>query len=219
LLNCVSSEPGAGQTDRILIDVISQIVGLSLSQIEETFCDAVGMHLFGASYAFAFHYLLAPSLGGTRAIQYPPLSVRAQNIEGLAGLDFNQIGLSNYSAEFRDRQPSLTQPDTFIVLAADEIAQQMATSTYQLAKQTVTSKAPQFVPERAAQDEILAMFRHGVPANAPRSMSDILNAGWMYVTQQKDTFDESDRSLIEWASELILKSLEVLEYRTRTSHA
>ncbi len=59
------------------------------------------------------------------------------------------------------------------------------------------------------------MFKYGVPANEPSSISDIVNAGWTYVVQNRATFDESERSLVEWVSELILKSVEVLEYRTR----
>ncbi len=95
-------------TEPILIDVISKMVALSLSQIEETFCDAAGMALFGASFAFAFHYLLAPSFGGTRAVEYPPLAIRAKNIETFGGTDLHSVGLGGYSSEFRDREPALT---------------------------------------------------------------------------------------------------------------
>ena len=43
-----------------VVHTIANIVSLALSQIEETFCDAVGLFLFGRSFAHAFHYLLAP---------------------------------------------------------------------------------------------------------------------------------------------------------------
>lgn len=206
-------------TDRTLIDVISNIVGLSLSQMEETFCDALGVGLFGLSYAFAFHYLLAPSLGGTRAPQYPPLPVRAANIDRLGGINLSATGLANYALEFRDRQPNLAAQDQFVLDAADAIAQSSASLMFDVAKDIVQSRATRFAPDVRATDAIIAMFDFGVPANNPRSMSDILNAGWSYVTKHRSSFDEKERGLIEWVSELILKSLEVLEYRTRTGNA
>ena len=150
---------------------------------------------------------------------YPPLTVRAKNIETLGGIDLNRIGLPNYSSEFRDRQPSLTLEYGFIVSAADQIGQQLAKVMYELARQIAEAKASKFLPDANAHDQILVMFEYGVPANSPRSMSDILNAGWTYIVQKRDTFDETERNLIDWVSELILKSVEVLEYRTRTDHA
>lgn len=203
----------------ILVDALSRIVAISLSQTEETFCDALGARLFGASYAFAFHYLLAPSLGGTRSLEYPRLSVRAKNLSAFGGLNLKSLGFENYMAEFQDREPGLAPADDFILGAADNIAQQMSATMYRHAKRIATTKASKFMPDPKAQKNILKMFTHGVPARAPRSISDILNAGWEYVMLNKDTFDEKERSLVDWVSELILKSVEVLELRMRLDHA
>ena len=49
----------------------------------------------------------------------------------------------------------------------------------------------------------------------PESLADILNAGWSYLIQVAAKHDESERPLFEWVSELILKSVEVLEFRRR----
>jgi hypothetical protein len=40
-------------------------------QAEETFCDCLGLRLFGASYLEAFAYLLAPCVPGERSLVYP----------------------------------------------------------------------------------------------------------------------------------------------------
>jgi hypothetical protein len=48
-----------------------------LSQAEESFCDFIGVRIFGASYLHAFAYLLAPSFG-TRAIEYPGIETRVK---------------------------------------------------------------------------------------------------------------------------------------------
>lgn len=205
------------QTNPILVDILSEIVTLSLSQIEETFCDALGAYLFGNSYAFAFHYLLAPSLGGTRAFEYPTLETRAQNISN--ALNLKNKYFTNYPAEFHDKQPTLALRDEFILRAADEIAKEMSALMYLSAKQIVTAKAKQFAPDDIATNEILLMFKHDIPAGSPRSLSDILNAGWYYVSEHAATHNELERPLFDWVSELVLKSIEVLEYRTRVDHA
>jgi hypothetical protein len=82
-------------SNMFLINIQSEIGALSLSQIEELFCDATGIHLFGESYAYAFHYLLAPSLGGLRSITYPPLEIRAQLIATLGKLDLKSLGFAD----------------------------------------------------------------------------------------------------------------------------
>jgi hypothetical protein len=205
------------RTNRILVDVLSDIVTLALSQMEETFCDALGVHLFGNSYAFAFHYLLAPSLGGTRALQYPTLITRARNITN--ALDLKLAGFKNYSSEFEEKQPDLAERDNFIVGAADDIAIAMSSQMYMAAQNIVCRRAQRFVSDEGAVNDILLMFNHDVPAQNPRSLSDILNAAWRYVNENAKTHKESKRPLFEWTSELVLKSIEVLEYRTRVDHA
>jgi hypothetical protein len=90
-----------------LVHVQSDIVSLSLSQIEELFCDATGIHLFGGSYAFAFHYLLAPCLGGERPLEYPRLQTRAEFLATLGKVDLKSLGFADYTSEFQDEQPSL----------------------------------------------------------------------------------------------------------------
>ena len=197
----------------------SDIRKLSLSQIEELFCDATGVHLFGDSYVYAFHYLLAPSLGGSRPLEYPPLVFRAQLLATLGNVDSIALGFADYPSEFRDEQPSLSSRDEFISTIADDIAKSMGKAMYHEAEQIVSSKAKRFVPDRTAQAEIIRMFERGIPAKSPRSMSDILNASWAYVRIKASTFEEKERSLIEWISELALKSIEVLEYRGRVDNA
>ena len=157
-----------------LINTQSEIGTLSLSQIEEIFCDATGIHLFGESYAYAFHYLLAPSLGGVRSITYPPLDLRAQLIATLSKLDLKSLGFADYGAEFRDAQPNLSSRDEFICAAADDIAKSMGKEMYDEAEAIVLGKGSQYVPDRASQVEILRMFERGIPARG----SSLRTAGY-----------------------------------------
>jgi hypothetical protein len=145
-----------------LVHVQSDIVGLSLSQIEEIFCDAIGIQLFGASFAYAFHYLLAPSLGGTRPLEYPPLTSRAEFLENCGKVDLKALGFSDYASEFRDQQPNLAPRIQFVSTVADHIGRVMGTKMYTEAEQIVLSKASQFIPEPEATSKILRMFEYGI---------------------------------------------------------
>ena len=49
-------------------------------QAEETFCDFVGMRLFGYSYINVFAYMVSPRLSMERVEQYPKLTTRVQNL-------------------------------------------------------------------------------------------------------------------------------------------
>ncbi|MBF0324747.1 MAG: hypothetical protein HQL42_06700 [Alphaproteobacteria bacterium] len=42
-----------------------------INQVEEVFCDIVGIRMFGASYLYAFHYLLCPGVGTKYNNNYP----------------------------------------------------------------------------------------------------------------------------------------------------
>lgn len=199
--------------------VISDIVQIALSQIEEIFCDGVGAHLFGQSYALAFHYLLAPSLGGSRPIDYPTMQNRADFIANLGGIDLTLHGFPDYKSEFVDRLPKMPARETFTSSAADAIGIKLAATMYSEAQSIVISKAKIFAAEPSAQAGILKKFQNGVPAREPRSLPDIVNAGWAYFQSEAPTFQESERELVEWISELILKSIEVLEFRSRIKNA
>jgi hypothetical protein len=206
-------------TNTTLINVRSAIVGLCLGQLEETFCDAIGICLFGASYAHAFHYLLAPSLGGTRPLEYPRLTVRAGNLSRYGGIDLTTLGFSEYAKEFQDKQPNLSDRDLFISVSADELCISMSATIYDQARNIVFAKADSFRWNENDENDIVLMFNNHVPATKPRSLADILNAGWKYAIANAATFDESERPLFEWTSELVLKSIEVLEYQTRIRNA
>jgi hypothetical protein len=198
---------------------VSDIVELALYQIEEIFCDAIGAWLFGQSYALAFHYLLAPNLGGDRPIEYPTLQSRADFIAQFGGVDLSAHGFPDYKGDFADWQPRMPLRQQFTSGAADAIGIKLANTMYQKAHDIVTTTAAKHAPDPAAEKNILEKFQHGIPAHSPRSLPDIVNAGWAYFQENGGNFDEKDRSLVDWISELILKSIEVLEFRSRVKNA
>jgi hypothetical protein len=199
--------------------VISNVMQIALSQIEEIFCDGVGAHLFGQSYALAFHYLLAPSLGGVRTTEYPTMQNRADFIATLGGVDLTKQGFADYKSEFSDLIIPMPPREAFTPDGADAIGVKLAPLMYREAQSVVMSKAGKFASDPSAQAGIVNKFLNGLPAREPRSLPDIVNAGWTYFQSQAPIFVENERELVEWISELVLKSIEVLEFRSRTKNA
>ena len=199
--------------------VVSNVMQIALSQIEEIFCDGVGAHLFGQSYALAFHYLLAPSLGGVRTTEYPTMQNRADFIATLGGVDLTKQGFSDYKSEFSDLIIPMPPREAFTPDGADAIGVKLAPLMYREAQSVVMSKAGKFASDPSAQPGIVNKFLNGLPAREPRSLPDIVNAGWTYFQSQAPIFVENERELVEWISELVLKSIEVLEFRSRTKNA
>ena len=198
---------------------VDDISPLTLGQMEEIFCDAIGLKIFGDSFVQSFHYLLAPGFGVDRSLSYPPLPTRAKFMVDHGGLDFLGLGYADFPSEFQEQQPNLSRDQKFISAAADEIAEAMAADLYVEATNKVRQTASDLIPDKSAQADILTMFKCRIPSRHPRSLSDILNAGWEFVRTEGKTHDSGERPLFEWISELVLKSIEVLEFQRRLKDA
>ena len=202
-------------SDIFLANIITNITSLALSQIEETFCDGVGLFLFGRSFVYAFHYLLAPGVGGQRSPKYPPLSTRAHFIATYGNIDLSTLGFPNFASEFTENRAMLSPRSTFMLEIADRITSGLAQVIYREAQDLIVAKASSMLPDSAIESEILNMFQAGVPAKAPGSLANILNAGWDYVICERAKSGPRSRPLFDWISELIFKTIEVFEYERR----
>jgi hypothetical protein len=201
--------------DIFIADIITKITSMALSQIEETFCDAVGLFIFGRSFVYAFHYLLAPGVGGQRSPKYPPLSTRAHFMEIYGNINLSTLGFSNFTGEFTENTVILSPRSTFLLQLADRIMSGLAQEVYREAQALVFAKAGSMLPDSAREAEILKMFRAEVPAKGPGALSNILNAGWDYVICERANSVPRSRPLFDWISELIFKTIEVFEYERR----
>jgi hypothetical protein len=202
-------------TNMFISQIVADIVSCALGQVEETFCDAVGLALFGKSFVYAFHYLLAPGVGGQRDPYYPPLHTRALFMRSHGALDFSTLGFTRFEMEFSPPRLSQLGPKSdFIIAAADHITNHLAPKTYLDARNSVVTKATRMLPDEAAEAEIVRLYSAGMPAKSPRSLANILNAGWEFVVRNRDSYT-GERPLFEWVSELIFKTIEVFEYERR----
>lgn len=77
-----------------------------LRQLEEIFCDFIGLGIYGKAYLYAFAYLIAPSDGGPRSVHYPDTKARA-NLLSEYGKKYG-VDLIGYGEEFAADQPPRT---------------------------------------------------------------------------------------------------------------
>ena len=187
-----------------------------LSQAKETFCDLLGLRIFGESFLHAFAYLLAP--GGYRPPTYPKWTTRVNNL--LRAADAYRISAPvAYGNLFDDSGEEVDAGAQTAILQdlADIASQSVVPLMIDLANKQVTDAG---VPEgsQAAVKRIYDdLSLHIVPARDPVALSDILNAGWKAFHDptlwENTNLDKEQRDVT--LKELLLKSVEVLEVQTR----
>lgn len=189
-------------------------------QAEETFCDCFGLRVFGRAYANALAYLLAPKLKTTRSPEYPELSARMQQLRDAAAhrdLDLGNDYLGLILAEKPAFTSDLDPAKAHLLGAADHVCAELFVALRDDADEAFrNAKLPDLDEARVAA--CLSDLRLGVPPSGARSLTALLNAGWL-------AFDGLDE--MSWArqvkdpgrvlNELVMKAFEILEIETRQS--
>jgi hypothetical protein len=182
-------------------------------QIEETFCDMVGLRIFGESYCQAFAYLLAPGLRSARSVIYPNRRRRITNMSTAA----KAYGVST-PPNFVDLFEDMTEPaeyernKKFLLSLADYSSQCQTDAIIKLASEIVTN-AGVTLPSKEKADDIYADLELIAPAQQAGCLANILNAGWRGF-HDEELWSEIPqiKSRPNVLKELLLKSIEVLEY-------
>ena len=185
-------------------------------QLEEIFCDMMGVRLFAEAYLHAFAYLLSPCLPGERSPVYPTIQTRVA-ILLQAAIHMGLAPPEGY-ADLFDSQPEPSSPVVkLLVSIADAAVSVLVPSALQEAIGFADGKgAPRKSVVHVA--DIGRGYRMVIPAAGKATLADLVNAGWecfhdaslwgdiMQVHQQ-------DRHRVLY--DLVLKSLEVSEYSER----
>lgn len=182
-------------------------------QAEETFCDMVGLRIFGESYLQAFAYLLSPRLVGMRSVIYPNFRRRVKDLK--AGAEAFEVKVPpKYSDLFEDfsEPPDYERNKKFLLSLADSASEQQGTDLIALAgKIVLEANVP--LPSEEKTAEIYRDLELIAPAHSAVSLANILNAGWRAFHDEKlwagISQIKSRRAVLK---ELLLKSIEVLEY-------
>ena len=186
------------------------------SQAEETFCDFVGLRLFGVSYLKAFSYLASPRLSMQRVEEYPRLTTRVRNLVDVA-LRFHVDPPAGFTELFED-DPEADHQDSvrFNLHVADEALGAL--------RDTISIKVEHFLssdlaphPDGEEVGRILRCVKQVVPAKDARSLADILNAAWLAFEDESlwESIPELHKKKDEVLKELILKNIEIFEIERR----
>ncbi len=187
----------------------------SAKQAEESFCDFVGLKIFGRSYLKAFAYLLSPKLSGMGSQWYPNMAARVANLV-TAAKSFGVSAPEHYQSMFEaDTSPPLGPADEFRLALADDALEGLVPALINKAGDLIEDTGINLPTDQGAA-AIFDRFKLGIPAVGVKCISDILNAGWR--AYEDSDFWKGDLQLAEDTnrrkknlSELILKSFEVFE--------
>lgn len=189
-----------------------------LRQIEEIFCDFVGLHLFGEGYLHAFRYLVAPGDVGHRSLKYPPTKERGRLLQAYA----EKIGIEapGYSEEFADGHENKNQIYELLVLrAADAIRNTYVEEMYGAAARQMV-KAGIEIPAATEIEQTLLYFAQGMPTDKIGSIGSLISAAWrLYLDTDGRKLLKGTQSPIGHVSDLVLKSVEAFDFREELKRA
>ena len=196
------------------LDALQNVVlGTALKQLEETFCDLFGLYVFGASYAYAYEYFLAPG-GGKRSPLYPSSSERIGYL--LTGAKTLKIDIEPELFErWRQSTPRKgVDPDSlaFADEAVAEVFPGLMRRTFEILRDRQVEP-----PRTTVVDQIIAAFASQVPYDGDATFPEIVTAGWRYLRGKGGLSELGDLAECEMLGELMLKSIEVAEFRARLS--
>lgn len=188
----------------------------AVRQAEESFCDFLGVRLFGEAFLHSSAYLLAPSRKGPRSYEYPNKRDRASALVAAAGRDGLAVP-DGFGTMFHDLdEPPAEYERTRLLLALADSARRSILLQLEAKAESITGSAG--VPKRdpGKIGECLASFRLMIPAEQSGGLANILNAGWEALLAPgffTDVLQEKHKA--DYLSELILKSAEILEVESR----
>jgi len=201
------------QTDMLLVGHLGNVTKIVIDQIEEVFCDFVGLRIFGESYFHSFEYLLAPSLGGARISVYPSIEDRIAYMERCA-IEFDILIRSNFAENFCERTKSLAREEVFYIEVADSVVASLVDDLV-LESKLICDRAKIEIRSRELVDLASRKFGRGMPVEDLRNLSDIINAGWVAFLDDSVWSHSlsSDEDRMNVVNEIIFKSVEIMEYR------
>ena len=199
---------GAGGASRALDEPVEN----GLRQLQEFFCDFVGLYIFGQAYLDLFDYLLTPAPSKERNPQYPSVRARAQALSR----NLKKLALPK-SEEFADGFPEQSNPFdaaelSFLNLVlADEassskLADAAADKAFELCRQRGLLP-PKVNDSRKVQLE----FENGLPADNVSGLGAVVSGAWRAFKSKRFLPGKADQERIAYLNELTMKSIEILE--------
>lgn len=183
----------------------------AMRQLEEVFCDHFGLAVFGEAFLYAYDYFLAPG-GGLRAAGYPSARDRVRYlVDGARALGIEPE--PRLFTSWQDSTPKETL-ETEVLFFADQAVNDCVALVRSRAFDILKGKAI-LPPDAAAVTRVEAAFDAEVPDGDGASLAEIVTAGWRYLRRQGGLSLDADLDEYDMLCELMLKSIEVSEFKLR----
>jgi len=185
----------------------------AMLQMEEIFCDFVGLRLFAESFLHALTYLMSPRLPGERSLHYPNIVNRVRYLIDAS----NKFSISvppDFEFGFMAEDEPTEPEKKLLISIADTVSSSFVSDLIDDVGEFLREKD---VPMRNS-DNVLQISKEFYDWVSPTSKSyalvDILNAGWNCMLD-KDLWKNvaqvkpEDRERV--LKDIVLKSIEVSE--------
>ncbi|MFO1485913.1 MAG: hypothetical protein U1F71_21305 [Verrucomicrobiaceae bacterium] len=183
-------------------------------QLQETFCDLIGVRVFGTSYLHAFRHFLAGCVG--RSEVYPSDYDRAVIQKAMCDR-YQFLCPKGFLKCFDQKDDKAADVDNELLSKVDEVRKTL-TSKLHLMVDSIASERSIPMPDNKKRKGCLDRLRWFVPITGARSLADIMNAAWE--AAHTENFFKNPRlneQPEEHLKEVVLKSIEVFEIEQRMS--
>ncbi len=185
------------------------------AQAKETFCDFIGLKIFGTSFLHAHAYLFAPNVSSPRSVKYPNPIKRVNYLITAANAKGYKFKIPDgYKDMFKDRPlPELTKGEKFQLSIADHVLDSKVDILIKRAEELI-SKTGIPKPCETESDIICKRFKFVVPAQKAKSLADILNGAWKAYNDSDlwkhlPKINENKEDVLK---DLVLKNIEIFTY-------
>jgi hypothetical protein len=209
------AKPEALETDLALRAIWYPALDWSRRQIEEIFCDLVGVRLFGESYFHATEYLLSPHFQNRRSPNYPDIQTRTETM-AQAAKAFGISSPGGFSSRFTEGVPRLDAKQHHLLGIADKATAECIGDAIAAAGK-IAEQATIPLPADGEAARIQECLKAGIPAQRLKNLSEIINAGWReYLRIGAGDTRVLRSQKFNRLSDLIFKTIEVMEFEIRT---
>ncbi|SMD06654.1 hypothetical protein SAMN06297251_12323 [Fulvimarina manganoxydans] len=190
--------------------LVSEVAHFAMKQIEEMFCDYIGLFMFGRSYLLAFEYLIAPGLKDRTVGTYPTTYDRAKMLnEEAANHDCSIVDYENHFV----RKQNINPINEFKYKAADRLRNQFIPDIIRTAHDII-SDAGISIPNSEKVEAAKKFFAVGMPVSNGFSIGEMVSAAWALFNDMEFTpLTGSMHDKTNHLSDLVFKSVEVQEFQ------
>jgi hypothetical protein len=212
---------GKLDTDMFIRGIWAQSYKVAQRQLEEVFCDLLGVYVFGQAFLLSFRYLIAPSLGQARNVFYPRPRSRAEYMQS-AAISYGLPKIGDFVDAFNAQDVALPPAERFMIEVADAATEKLHEQLPAIVKK-YSGKADHFNTGSSHENQIGRNLQNLVPSASVTSVSAIVNAAWELRLNVDDwdilgtMTDQISRRAekLRILRDLVLKSFEVYEFRKR----